>query len=241
MTVYSSTDTGCVRASNQDAVLSGQFEGGCWGVVCDGMGGANGGDIASATAVEIIGKLLSEGLTSRSTGDEVRSLVEQAVNEANTAIYSRACSEPVLFGMGTTVVCAVVIERNLYVAHAGDSRAYLIRRGRIKPVTKDHSMVQELVDIGRLTEKQARTHPRRNIITRALGVGPEIAVDHSEHVFEKDTTVLLCSDGLSGCVEDKELLDMAGSISPEELCGAYIDKAKERGGPDNITALVIAE
>lgn len=241
MTVFSATDRGCVRETNQDAVLSGQFEGGCWGVVCDGMGGANGGDIASTRAVNIIAGRLTAEINCGMSGAELRVLIERAVREANIGVYRQAFSDPMLSGMGTTVVCAVVIGSKLYVAHAGDSRAYLIGPERIKRITKDHSMVQELVDLERITEEEALRHPHRNLITRALGVAPEVAVDHAEYQLEDGNMVLLCSDGLTNCVGEEELLAMAGSIPPEELCGAYIEKAKENGGHDNITALIIVK
>ncbi len=241
MTVYSKTDRGRVRSSNQDSVGSGLFEGGCWGVVCDGMGGANGGDIASSKAVEIISGELAAGLSADLCGSRIRMIIEQAINLANNGIYQLSQNDIALSGMGTTVVCAVLVGSTLYIAHAGDSRAYLIGSDRINPVTRDHSMVQELVDLGRLTEEEARNHPRKNIITRALGVYPVVALDHTECEMEPEDILLLCSDGLSNCVEDSEMLTMARQIPLEELCGAYIDKANENGGSDNITALVIGK
>ena len=240
MTIYSKTDTGKVRKSNQDAVSSGVFEGGAWGVVCDGMGGANGGDIASSKAVSIIGEVLSSGLHSGMTGNEIRQLVEQAVSRANREIYEQARQDISLAGMGTTVVCAVVVGDALYVSHAGDSRAYILNGSRINLLTRDHSMVQELVNLGRLTEEEARSHPRKNVITRALGVYNEIPVDHTECTLDVGDMVLLCSDGLSNCVEDERLLSMAQDIQHDlSLCEAYIDAANTNGGQDNITALII--
>jgi len=239
MILFSKTDTGRVRSSNQDAVSSGFFEGGCWGVVCDGMGGANGGDIASTLAVETIGSTLSDFLMDDMSGNAVRQLIEDAVNNANLEIFRRSRLDPALTGMGTTVVCAVVMGDTLYIAHAGDSRAYLISKSGINQVTRDHSMVQELVDLGKLTQEEARNHPRKNIITRALGVYHEISVDHTESTLSAGDTVLLCSDGLSNCVEDDRLREMACSIPADELCGAYVDEANKNGGFDNITALII--
>lgn len=242
MTIYSKTDTGKVRSSNQDAVSSGVFEGGAWGVVCDGMGGANGGDIASSKAVEIIGGMLTQELDGELSGSEVRRIIEEAVSQANREIYAMAREDITLAGMGTTVVCAVVIGDTLYVAHAGDSRAYLLNSSRINLLTRDHSMVQELVNLGRLTEEEARNHPRKNVITRALGVYTDIEVDHTECTLEAGDMVLLCSDGLSNCVEEDRLLSMAQDIERDSsLCEAYIDSANTNGGPDNITALIICK
>lgn len=242
MTIYSKTDIGKVRKSNQDAVSSGAFEGGAWGVVCDGMGGANGGDIASTKAVSVIGEVLSGNLRSDMSGNEIRQLVEQAVSRANREIYDHARYDITLAGMGTTVVCAVVVGDTLYVSHAGDSRAYIMNNSRINLLTRDHSMVQELVNLGRLTEEEARTHPRKNVITRALGVYNEIPVDHTECSLEAGDIVLLCSDGLTNCVADEKLLSMAQDIQHDmSLVEAYIDAANTSGGHDNITALIICK
>lgn len=239
MILFSRTDRGRVRSSNQDAVNSGVFDGGCWGVVCDGMGGANGGDIAGSKAAEIIGETLADFLAEDMSGSAVRQLIEDAVSKANIEIFRQSQDDPALAGMGTTVVCAVVLGKTLYVAHAGDSRAYLMSDSGINQITRDHSMVQELVDLGRLTEEEARNHPRKNIITRALGVYPQISVDHTECSVGEGDTVLLCSDGLSNCVEDSRLLAMCTQLPAEQLCDAYVDEANQNGGFDNITALVI--
>lgn len=241
MTVFSSTDIGRVRSSNQDAVASGEFAGGCWGVVCDGMGGANGGDVASSTAVDIIRRTFMDKLRCDMAGSQVRQLIEEAVNNANAAILERSQKDVSLFGMGTTVVCAVVIGDTFYIAHAGDSRGYIIGENRISCITKDHSMVQELVDLGRLTVEEARNHPRKNVITRALGVYPEISVDHTEGSVDAEDIILLCSDGLSNCVDDAELQAIVRELPMEKLCDALIEAANNNGGTDNITALVIGK
>ncbi len=242
MTIYSRTDTGKVRSSNQDAVTSGVFDGGAWGVVCDGMGGANGGDIASSKAVEIIGAMLTEELSRDLTGSMIRNLIEEAIEKANRVIYEMAREDITLAGMGTTVVCAVAVGNSLYIAHAGDSRAYLMNKNRINQLTRDHSMVQELVSLGRLTQEEARNHPRKNVITRAMGVYATIEVDHTECALEDGDIVLLCSDGLSNCVEEEKLLSMAQDIEHDiSLCEAYIECANTNGGQDNITALIICK
>jgi len=240
MTVYFSTDTGRVRASNQDAAASGRFVGGCWGVVCDGMGGANGGDIASSRAVEIIGGMLSESLSADMDADRIETLVQTAVDNASADLFEMSQKDLSLRGMGTTVVCTVLIGDTAYFSHAGDSRAYLMGADGIKRITRDHSMVQELMDIGRLTEEQARNHPRRNVITRALGVSASVPVDHTQHDVAAGDIILLCSDGLYNCVEENDMYRMSRELPLEELCGAYIDAANDNGGHDNITALVIS-
>lgn len=239
MTVDFKTDTGRVRGSNQDAAASGVFEGGCWGVVCDGMGGASGGDIASSCAVQTIGGELSDRLGPDLDEKQIFSIVQDAIDKANAVIYGLALKNIPLRGMGTTVVCAVVVGDTVYVSHVGDSRAYRICESGIIRLTKDHSMVQQLVDIGRITEEEARSHPQKNVITRALGVAPAVEVDHDEFPTADGDVILLCSDGLSNCVEDAEICRMAREIPIDALCAAYIDEANNNGGSDNITALVI--
>ncbi|MBE6760040.1 MAG: Stp1/IreP family PP2C-type Ser/Thr phosphatase [Ruminococcaceae bacterium] len=241
MRIFYRTDTGRVRSSNQDSAACGEFDGGCWGVVCDGMGGTNGGDIASSIAVEMIGEELSAIMNSQLEGEQIRAVISSAVDRANARIYSMARMDDALYGMGTTVVCAVRIDSRIYVAHAGDSRAYLMGEDGINRLTTDHSMVQELVDLGRITPEEALNHPRKNVITRALGVVPEIAVDHGEYEAGENDIVLLCSDGLTNCVSEAEMLAMARKLPLDELCGEYIDTANNNGGYDNITALVIGK
>ena len=241
MTVHYRTDTGRVRSSNQDAAASGLFEGGCWGVVCDGMGGASGGDIASTIAVETIAEELNSRISSDMSGAQINDVVCDAVNKANDRIYNMALRNDSLRGMGTTVVCAVAVGNWLYVSHVGDSRAYHIFDDGIKRLTRDHSMVQQLVDLGRITEEEARVHPQKNVITRALGVAIGVDVEHGEYSFADGDIILLCSDGLSNCVEAARLCRMASEIPVDRLCEAYIEEANNNGGSDNITALVISK
>lgn len=239
MKVYSKTDKGLVRSSNQDSMAVGRFEGGVYGVVCDGMGGANGGDYASAKAVEVIDSVLKDRINADMSGSEIRSLLQEAIKAANMHILEQSLTDFALSGMGTTVVIAVADEKRLLTAHVGDSRAYLISGGRISQLTRDHSMVQEMVDLGQITQDEARNHPRKNIITRALGVDSRISIDYTESETAEGDIVLLCSDGLSNYLDDSELLGLSQSAPADRLCELYIEKANENGGGDNITALVI--
>ena len=166
--IYMKTDIGLVRHSNQDAVKAGVLSGNtAWAVVCDGMGGANGGNIASALAVDLISEQILSSGSEHITDQSIKNLMISAIYNANVAIYDRAMADETLAGMGTTVVAAIVSGGVAHIAHAGDSRAYLLTREGLRQITTDHSMVQELVNSGDLTTQQARRHPQKNIITRA--------------------------------------------------------------------------
>lgn len=240
MKVFGQTDRGMVRQSNQDSFACGEFsDGAVWAIVCDGMGGMNGGDIASQCAVEVIReKLLSEYKCYLGKG-MLSKIFAEAANAANSKIIEKTMDSPELIGMGTTLVIAVARKRTVYIAHAGDSRAYMIGQD-IKQITKDHSMVQVLVDSGRLTPEQAQNHPRKNIITRALGAESTVQIDFCCMSTPKNTRILLCSDGLSNRLTSEELLTYSKEHELEKLPEIYIAAANAAGGDDNITAVVIA-
>lgn len=236
------TDIGLIRDANEDACNSGLTpDGTAWAVVCDGMGGVHGGNVASSVAVEtIIRQYRAFFKSSQARGDNaIRNLMTSAVYNANSAVYERACAEPALAGMGTTVVTVVVTGEVAHVVHVGDSRAYLIGPDGAQQLTTDHSMVQEMVDNGRLTEQQARVHPQKNIITRALGVEPTVLVDYGEFTFAGRSLVLLCTDGLSNYLEPETLYALSQQYTGHELAEQLIEKAKAGGGGDNITVAII--
>ena len=240
MEIYSRTDRGVVRHSNQDAERHGFFEdGSAWAVVCDGMGGANGGNVASGTAVDEISARLTANYTSDMSASKIRDMIARAVNAANIKVYIEAQEDISLRGMGTTVVVAIVRGDTAYIAHAGDSRVYLYAKGDLRQMTVDHSVVQVMVDRGELTEMEARFHPRRNLITRALGVKPRLDVDHCECPVEKGDILLLCSDGLSNYVEDREIFKILYKFKGGEAVDNLIDTANGHGGGDNVTAVTV--
>ena len=240
MEIHSRTDRGMVRHSNQDAERHGFFDdGSAWAVVCDGMGGANGGNVASGTAVEEISARLAEDYASDMSGSEIRDMIAIAVNAANIKVYIEAQEDISLRGMGTTVVVAIVRDDTAYIAHAGDIRAYLFAKGDLRQVTVDHSVVQVMVDRGELTEQEARVHPRRNLITRALGVKPRLDIDHCECPVEKDDIILLCTDGLSNYVDDLEMFKIIYRFGGGDAVERLIDTANAHGGGDNVTAVTI--
>ena len=233
MKVDFETDVGAVRSSNQDACDGGLFsKDSAWAVVCDGMGGANGGNVASAMAVESIRRRLLEGFHQDITREGVRCLLLEAVTEANRAVYRRSQEEQELRGMGTTAVVLVASKGTLHVAHVGDSRAYLKNSQGLSQITMDHSYVQDLVNFGQITKEEARVHPRRNIITRVLGVHPQVECDYDSYDFSPGDTALACTDGLTGYMEDgllDEYLEHYGQ-NGSALAKKLIQFAVEKGG-----------
>ncbi|MDD3228460.1 MAG: Stp1/IreP family PP2C-type Ser/Thr phosphatase [Oscillospiraceae bacterium] len=239
------TDIGLVRETNQDTCESGLTSSGiAWAVVCDGMGGANGGNVASSIAVETIVRqyhAFFQSDQSHADDSAVRNLMVSAIHQASTAIFERSHAEKSLSGMGTTVVSAIVSNSVAHIAHVGDSRAYLITPDSAKQVTTDHSMVQELVDSGNLTEQEAKVHPQKNIITRALGIEPSVMVDYNEFPFEGRSVLVLCTDGLSNYIETNELYTFSQKYGGQELAEQLIGKAKDGGGSDNITVAIVED
>lgn len=224
------THPGRVRPSNEDAFFARPpvF------AVADGMGGAAAGEVASAMA--------AGALKDYRPGREApEPQMERLLAGANGKIYRKAVSEPGYRGMGTTITAAVVDGGRVALAHVGDSRAYLWRGGRLSPLTEDHSLVGEMLRLGQLDPGEAETHPQRSIITRALGVDPEVEIDTLSLDWEKDDLFLLCSDGLHAMMPDEDIgavLERSGDL--EQLAGALVDEANSRGGRDNITVILFA-
>ena len=204
-------------------------------LVADGMGGHQAGEVASQAAVEqAIGHYYGD-----LTHDVATSLV-RAFHAANLQIHAQAQEDTSRSGMGTTLVAAVILGRRVYVASVGDSRAYLINQRVINQITEDHSWVEEQVRAGLLTPEQARRHPQRNLVTRALGSKPVIEVDLFEGEIGAGDTLLLCSDGLTGRVQDQEIATIVRGNSPQEAARRLVALANERGGNDNITVLIVS-
>jgi protein phosphatase len=236
------SDRGRVRLNNEDAY--GQFvpdtqaeieERGVVFVVADGMGGHRGGEIASRIAVRTILAFY----TAESSPDRARALV-RAFHEANETIIQEAVADSTLFGMGTTCTALALHLGRAYFAHVGDSRCYLLRNGKIRQVTSDHSIVGEMVRSGIITDEDARTHPKRNVITRSLGAQPDVAAETPDSVeLQIGDTFLLCSDGLTAYLSDGDLAAALSANGPEEACKKLVRIANEQGGRDNITVQVI--
>ncbi|MBD5103175.1 MAG: Stp1/IreP family PP2C-type Ser/Thr phosphatase [Subdoligranulum sp.] len=240
MKLVGATDIGLQRNENQDSYRAGhRSDGTAWGVVCDGMGGAKGGRMASSLACAVMERVVEAGLERQSGAPQPPALLSGALEQANRVVYEKACETPDLEGMGTTAVCVLVCGGMAYYAHVGDSRLYLCRNGRLHQLTKDHSMVQELVEQGRLTEEEAENHPRKNLITRAIGVGEELQPDFGAKEVSPRDILLLCSDGLSNCVQVGEIEHILAHISFFDTAQALVMQALRGGGHDNITVLLI--
>jgi serine/threonine protein phosphatase PrpC len=236
------TDLGLKRANNEDSY-------GCWlpdepeerdrrGLlltVADGMGGVKGGEVASRITVETLMRAYRD-----SSGADLAEDLHGAVVTANRMVHRESVQHPELSGMGTTCTAAVVRGRDVYVAHVGDSRAYLVRSGRIRQLTHDHSLVGQLVRDRKLTAEQARTDPRRNVVTRSVGISAEVEVDTQRvsESLQNGDVLILCTDGLHGLVSDEELSAAVTRQGLDEACDALVTLAKQRGGHDNITMIL---
>lgn len=229
------TDVGLLRSANEDShglcAEAGFF------VVCDGMGGAAAGEIASQTAVATMLERMCavEGL------DDPRQVLESAINEANRRVFSRAEQDPSLHGMGTTLVSLLVREDRVWIAHVGDSRCYRVREGALERMTQDHSLVDEQVRMGQMTPYEAELSPLRNVITRAIGTRATVMPDIEEAATMRGDLFLLCSDGLSKEVSDENIANILRGDSSDLrlMCQALIQEANDSGGSDNVTAILV--
>jgi serine/threonine protein phosphatase PrpC len=197
--------------------------------VADGMGGHQGGEVASKLALELLRRAADGG-----------SDLAEVVREANRAVFSKASEDPGLTGMGTTLTAVVLQGDRLRLAHVGDSRMYRVRDGSMERITRDHTVVENLVEKGQLTPREAHIHPQRSILTRALGVEEDVQVDEAEVDIEPGDRLLLCSDGLTGMVDEDDILAiLTRNDDPQAASDALVDAANEAGGQDNITAVVL--
>lgn len=241
MRIVAKTDIGRVRNSNQDSYAAGELPNGvAWAVVCDGMGGAAGGNVASSTAVKIISEKITSLYRKGMSPLSIKNMLVTAINAANISVFDMSRANIELEGMGTTVVCTVVVDSVAYIAHAGDSRAYAVSNNEVIQLTRDHSVVQELVEKGELTVAQAKHHPNKNIITRALGVDPDIKIDYCEYDINNDDIVLLCTDGLTNFVDSEVFENIIESNPYYQIADLLVSKANENGGGDNITVVAIS-
>ncbi|MBQ8684259.1 MAG: Stp1/IreP family PP2C-type Ser/Thr phosphatase [Clostridia bacterium] len=239
MKVIGQTHIGLVRANNQDALDYGELaENARYAVVCDGMGGANGGNIASEIAVGVIGTRIRESFSTERSGSWAEHMLESAMAAANIGVFDRALQQPELSGMGTTVVAAVLCDHTAYISHVGDSRLYLLRGQALQPVTRDHSVVQEMIESGQITEEQAKSHPRRHFITRALGVTDSESGEYDELELQPGDRLLLCTDGLINTVEPEDIRRLLAQPA-EQAVEALIQAALDGGGTDNVTVVLM--
>lgn len=241
MKIVAKTDIGLTRTSNQDSYAAGELPGSvAWAVVCDGMGGTNGGNLASSTAVKIISERISSSYRQGMSFSSIKNMFMSAIIAANVSVYDMSKENPELSGMGTTVVVAIVANERVYVAHAGDSRAYILTSGKLHQLTKDHSFVQEMVDSGKLTADEAREDPRKNLITRALGVSEDLQIDFCEEDISENDVLLICTDGLTNYVEPDEIYELTEDGKFYEFAERLVNRANNNGGGDNITVVTVS-
>ena len=229
------SDKGIVRANNEDRIYVDEDIG--LYILADGMGGAQGGEIASKMAIEEISSYIRNGLR---TDNDISSIIDKAILKANQKIHTEASQNIHLAGMGTTVVLTLCLKDKYYFAHAGDSRAYLIRNSRIRQVTQDHSLVAELLKAGDINKDEARSHHMRHMITNAVGAKETVNVDIISMPAEQGDHILLCSDGLSDMITDDEIKEVVLKNNDMEVtCEELVSAANDKGGKDNISVVLI--
>ena len=239
--VFGLSDVGCIRELNEDCYCICGFgdnseRGFC--ILADGMGGHNAGEVASQNAVKLIAEEMNRLLESGEK--EIPGQLSRAVSAANTGVYTMASENPIHRGMGTTVVTAFIDDGTAYVANVGDSRAYAVRDDEIVQMTTDHSVVSELVMRGTITKEEARLHPQKNIITRAVGTDKSVRTDIFEYNYSPGDVMIICSDGLSTMLDDNRILEIIKSKkTSEDTVNSLIAAAKDEGGLDNITVICI--
>ena len=234
------TDIGQVRSSNQDTYRCGRLnETAVYAIVCDGMGGASGGSIASRLAADVMEKRIVSQYRENMPETSVLNMLESAVDAANIEVFDMATSDPALMGMGTTLITVIADNQTAILAHVGDSRIYCMSGDVLRRITTDHSVVQEMVKKGQITEEQAKGHPRKHFITRAIGVENEVRPDFDTFELSDGDRILLCSDGLTNMVSDDRLRDVLRETDVAVLPATLVELANQNGGEDNITAVVM--
>ena len=240
MQFWGLTDAGCVRKQNQDAYQIEQLDRStllC--VVCDGMGGAKSGNVASNLAIDVFVQEVKRSWKSSFDQERTDMMLRSAVKLANFTVYDQAKQFAEFEGMGTTLVAALIRGKTVTVANVGDSRAYVINPDGIHQVSVDHSLAQMMVDRGELTPEMAKTYPGKNFITRAIGTEPFVMCDVFHAEVARGDFVLLCSDGLSNVMDDQEILfEVAHGVNKQHCCQRLLNIAKTRGAPDNVTSVL---
>ncbi len=236
MKVNGKTDIGCNRPENQDTFRSGSTHHAAWGIVCDGMGGAQHGKLASAVAADCTEEMIYQ-LLEKEPAETAEEILKSAVDIANGEVFALSGNGKQL--MGTTMVCALFRNKVLSLSHVGDSRAYLYTEGMLRQLTRDHSMVQEMVDMGTITKDEAKTHPEKNVITRALGVEGTVDASFDEYHLQSGDLVILCSDGFSNMVSEEKFKELIETYDYWDLAREMINEALKLGGEDNITVVLM--
>ena len=242
MQYWALTDPGAVREQNQDAYQIEKLDKNtllC--VVCDGMGGAKAGNVASTLAADAFTQEVKKAWSSDLSGAQLEQMLRAAVKLANFTVYDQAQQVADFNGMGTTLVAVLIHGKKATIINVGDSRAYFITANGIKQITTDHSLVQMMIDRGELTPEKAKRYPGKNLITRAIGTEEQVECDVFDLDVRKETYILLCTDGLSNLMDDQEILfEIAHSQEKEKCCEHLLNIAKKRGAPDNVTSVLVA-
>ena len=239
MRIFSKTDKGRVRTDNQDAFFAGRIsDSTAFAVVCDGMGGANAGNVASENAVRHISDYIIKSYRGEMSVYELETVIRNAIISANIELYDMSVSDSALSGMGTTAVIALVKDDAAVIANVGDSRIYLVN-GEIKQLTRDHSVVQSLIESGKITPEDAKVHPRKNVITRAIGAEENVTPDSAIINLNSGDTLLLCTDGLSNYLDDGDILNIFKNTDISAAPEALANRANSNGGGDNITVVTL--
>lgn len=241
MQYWGITDPGCARSQNQDTYqVEALGKNALLCVVCDGMGGAKSGNVASTLAVEVFVQEVKRTWVSGMDPDAVDQMLRNAVKLTNFTVYDQAQQFEEFTGMGTTLVAALVQGKHVTVVNVGDSRAYSIKLDGVRQITTDHSLVQMMVMRGELTPEQARCYPGKNLITRAIGTEPVVECDIVHRRPENGECLLLCTDGLSNLVDEQEMLfEVVHGLNKQSSCERLLDIAKNRGAPDNVTCVLV--
>lgn len=236
------TDKGIVRNQNQDTYYAFCDDPSELAIllVCDGMGGANAGNVASEMAAQVFSEETKKNVYAGIKAEAAADMMRSALRAANGAVFEKSNSDISCKGMGTTMVGALITGNEAAVINVGDSRAYLISKGEIRQMTRDHSLVEDMIERGDITREESKHHPNKNLITRAVGTAPEVPCDTFMFDIKKGDRLLLCSDGLTNMIEDDELLDeITGGSSVEKCCEKLLGKALGRGAPDNVTIVLL--
>ena len=234
------TDTGRMRQQNQDAFICRRVgENAGYAIVCDGMGGEQAGDVASTTACQLIEKFFHRDVNETMSEAAAKAVIFSAISAANAKVYSMAKENPDYHGMGTTLVLAVVVGECMHIVNIGDSRIYMVEKKTAKQLTRDHTLVQNMVDRGEISKEEAVHHPKKHYITHAIGVGDTLDIDYQMYELKKESVVLLCTDGLSNYLTLEKLPEMLKHCIQNGGIQELIDYANDKGGSDNITAVVL--
>ena len=242
MEAWGLTDPGLVRSQNQDYYLLLRLGAQAFAaVVCDGMGGAKSGNVASKLAAEVFFDEPKKSFRPELDPEKADRLLLSAAQIANTAVYENSLLNEQMHGMGTTLVAVLILGRTAWFVNVGDSRAYLLNGDGVRQITVDHSLVELMVRRGELSSERAKSYPGKNLITRAVGTEENVVCDTFRLTLQSGDNLLLCSDGLSNLLADQELLfEVVHGLHKEDCCRRLIGIAKDRGAPDNVTAVLIA-